>query len=148
MKLRVALFTVCGVALGLYLVMYVGWRAVLSAAIAIGWGGFALFCLCALGLFLILGMAWYVLLPREVRVPVRGPWCARAWCGFGRGSAALLTPGRHRDRRAGGDRVGFPALACASMIVDVTVELPAQITATSRSGPLRASARRATRSHR
>ena len=43
-KLRTCPVAVCGVALGLYLVMYVGWRAVLSAAIAIGWGGFALFC--------------------------------------------------------------------------------------------------------
>ena len=63
MKLRVVLITGLGLALALYLVMYVGVGAVFSAAIAVGWSGFAILCLYALGVFLLLGCAWYVLLP-------------------------------------------------------------------------------------
>jgi putative membrane protein len=129
MKLRLALFTVCGVALGLYLVMYVGWRAVLSAAIAIGWGGFALFCLCAFGLFLVLGMAWYVLLPRDSPGP--GAW-AVVRARMVRDSAAEVLPFSQLGGIVIGVRAAIvygvsPPLACASMIVDVTVELLAQI---------------------
>ena len=129
MKLRLALFTVCGVALGLYLVMYVGWRAVLSAAIAIGWGGFALFCVCALALFPVLGAAWHVLLPRESPGP--GAW-AIVRARMVRDSAAEVLPFSQLGGIVIGVRAAIvygvsPPLACASMIVDVTVELLAQI---------------------
>ena len=63
MKLRLPILAAVGVALALYLVRYVGWHGVLSAAGAIGWTGFAVFCLCALLLFVLLGAAWQVLLP-------------------------------------------------------------------------------------
>lgn len=128
MKLRLALFAVVGVALALYLVMHVGWRAVLSAAIAIGWGGFALFCLCALGVFLVLGAAWRVLLPAR---SASGVWVfVRAR--MVRDSAAEVLP----FSQLGGIALGVRAailhgvaspLASASMIVDVTTELLAQI---------------------
>jgi hypothetical protein len=129
MKLRVVLFAVCGVALGVYLVMYVGARAVLSAAAAIGWGGFTLFCLGSLGLFLILGVAWYVLLPP--RSPRPGPW-SLVRARMVRDSAAEVLP----FSQLGGIVIGVRAailygisapLACASMIVDVTTEFLAQI---------------------
>ena len=129
MKLRLVLFTVCGVALGLYLVMYVGWHTVLSAALAIGWGGFALLCLCALGLFVVLGMAWYVLLPRHSPGP--DAW-AVVRARMVRDSAAEVLP----FSQLGGIVIGMRAaivyglsapLACASMIVDVTTEMLAQI---------------------
>jgi putative membrane protein len=128
MKWRLALFAVLGVALALYLVMYVGWRTVLSAAMAIGLGGFALFCLCALAVFLVLGAAWHVLLPES---SASGAWVfVRAR--MVRDSAAEVLP----FSQLGGITLGVRAailhgvaspLACASMIVDVTTELLAQI---------------------
>jgi hypothetical protein len=47
MKLRVIVIAALGVALALYLVMFVGLRPVFSAAVAVGWGGFAILCLYA-----------------------------------------------------------------------------------------------------
>jgi hypothetical protein len=41
MKLRLVIFAILGLALGVYLVTHVGLRSVLSAAIAVGWGAFA-----------------------------------------------------------------------------------------------------------
>src|SRR2546430_15369735 len=52
-----------GLALVLYLVWYVGLGAILAAAVAVGWGGFALLCLGSVALFGLLGSAWHVLLP-------------------------------------------------------------------------------------
>jgi putative membrane protein len=128
MKLRLAIFATLGVALGLYLVAYVGWRAVFSAALAVGWGGFAALCLCALGLFLLLGAAWHVLLPPT---SASGAWVfVRAR--MVRDAAADVLPFSHLGGIALGVRAaivyGVPSpLACASMIVDVTTEMLAQI---------------------
>ncbi|MFZ1903749.1 MAG: hypothetical protein WAU56_00005, partial [Steroidobacteraceae bacterium] len=60
MRLRFVMFAALGLALGAYVVYATGWRAVLSATAAVGWGGFALLCLCGLGLFGLLGAAWFV----------------------------------------------------------------------------------------
>jgi len=128
MKLRLAIFATLGVALALYLVMATGWREVLYAAIAIGWGGFALFCLCALGVFLILGAAWYVLMP-ENSAPGPGLF---VWARMVRDSAAEVLP----FSQLGGIALGVRAailhgvstpLASGSVIVDVTAEMLAQI---------------------
>jgi glycosyltransferase 2 family protein len=129
MKLRPVLFTLCGAAFGLYLVTYVGWRAVLSAATAMGWGGFALFCLCSLGLFPILGLAWAVLL-----MPGSGVHALSAVtrARMVRDSAAEVLP----FSQLGGILIGVRAaivggisapLACASALVDLTTEFLAQI---------------------
>ena len=67
MKLRIVIIAALGLALGLYLVMYVGLGAVFSAAVAVGWSGFAILCLYVLGLFVVLGAAWHVLLPDSSR---------------------------------------------------------------------------------
>jgi len=128
MKLRLAIFATFGAALALYLVMYVGWRAVFSAALGIGWGGFALLCLCALALFIVLGAAWHVLLPRTSTSPLWVFVRAR----MVRDSVAEVLP----LSQLGGIALGVRAavlqgvaspLASASMIVDVTTELLAQI---------------------
>src|SRR6202045_912424 len=63
MKLRIVIIGALGLALGLYLVRYVGLCAVFSAALRVGWRGFSILCLYALGLFVVLGAAWHVLLP-------------------------------------------------------------------------------------
>lgn len=128
MRLRLTIFAALGVALALYLVAYVGWRAVFSAAIGIGWGGFAIFCLCGLGLFFLLGAAWHVLLPEA--------WSERPWVfvrsRMVRDSAAEVLPFSQFGGIALGVRAAIlqgvsPPGACASMIVDVTTEMLAQI---------------------
>ena len=127
MKLRVVLITGLGLALALYLVMYVGVGAVFSAAIAVGWSGFAILCLYSLGVFLLLGCAWYVLLPDSAT----RPWIL-VWARMVRDAAADVLP----FSQLGGILLGVRAailhgvatsLAFASMIVDVTTEMLAQI---------------------
>jgi putative membrane protein len=128
MKLRIVLITALGLALALYLVMYVGWGAVLAAALAVGAGGFAILCLCALGVFVLLGAAWYLLLPETAGTRL---WVL-IWARMVRDAAAEVLP----FSQFGGILLGARAailhgiampLAFASMIVDVTTELLAQI---------------------
>jgi putative membrane protein len=129
MKLRLAILATVGVALALYLVRYVGWHAVLSAAGAIGWGGFVVFCLCGLSLFLLLAAAWQVLLqPGASTPPLRVLLRAR----LVRDAGAEVLPFSQLGGIALGVRAailqGMAApLAAASMIVDVTAEMLAQI---------------------
>ena len=70
MKLRIVVIAALGAALAIYLVAFVGIGAVLSAAVAAGWGGFAVLCLYTLGLFVVLGMAWHALLPDNGHRPL------------------------------------------------------------------------------
>jgi putative membrane protein len=127
-KLRIVIIAVLGLALAFYLVMYVGLGAVFSAAVAVGWSGFALLCLYVLVPFLILGAAWYVLLPdspvSEVRIFV--------WARMVRDAATEVLP----FSQLGGIVIGARAAilhgvsqpqSFASMIVDVTTEMLAQI---------------------
>jgi glycosyltransferase 2 family protein len=128
MKLRFAMLAAVGVALALYLVRYVGWHAVLSAAATIGWTGFALFCLGALALFVLLGTAWQVLLPAALAPRLRVLIGAR----LVRDAGAEVLPLSQLGGIALGVRAamlqGMSApLASASMIVDVTAEMLAQI---------------------
>jgi putative membrane protein len=128
MKWRFAILAAVGVALALYLVRYVGWHAVLAATAAIGWTGFALFCLCALGLFVLLGAAWQVLLPAAYAPRLSILVRAR----LVRDSAAEVLPFSQLGGIALGVRAavlqGMPApLAAGSMIADVTTEMLAQI---------------------
>jgi putative membrane protein len=128
MKLRFAMLAAVGVALALYLVRYVGWHAVLSAAGAIGWTGFAAFCLGALLLFVLLGAAWQVLLPVSCAPRLRVLIGAR----LVRDAGAEVLPLSQLGGIALGVRAailqGLAApLASASMIVDVTAEMLAQI---------------------
>ena len=128
MKLRILIIAALGLALALYLVTYVGLGAVLSAAVTVGWSGFAILCLYALGLFLILGAAWYVLAPDS---SATGLWVF-VWARMVRDAAAEVLP----FSQLGGIVLGARAailhgvatpLAFASMIVDVTTEMMAQI---------------------
>ena len=128
MKWRLAILAAVGVALALYLVRYVGWHAVLAGAAAIGWTGFALFCLCALGLCVLLGAAWQILLPAAYAPRLLLFVRAR----LVRDSAAEVLPFSQLGGIALGVRAamlqGMPApLAAGSMIADVTTEMLAQI---------------------
>ncbi len=126
MKWRIVIIAALGLALLLYLVNYIGLRAVVSAAAAVGWGGFAILCLYSLTPFVLLGSAWYVLMPSAhgLRVFI--------WARMVRDSAAEVLPFSQFGGIALGARAailqGVPrALAFGSVIVDVTTELLAQI---------------------
>lgn len=128
MKLRLWFVAALGVALALYLVMFVGVGAVFSAAVAVGWSGFAVLCLYALALFLILGTAWYVLVP--------ACWSTNVWvfirARMVRDAATEVLPFSQLGGIVLGARAAIlhgvaPPLAFASTIVDVTTELLAQI---------------------
>lgn len=128
MRVRLAIFAALGLALAVYLVRGAGWRAVFSAAAAVGWGGFTMLCLCALGLFALLGAAWYVLSPTSSGAAVSIFVRAR----MVRDAAAEVLPFSQLGGIALGVRAAIlqgvqPPLAAASMIVDVTLEMVAQI---------------------
>jgi putative membrane protein len=131
-KLRLAIIAALGVALALYLVMYVGIGAIFSAAVRVGWSGFAILCLYALGVFLLLGAAWYVLLPDSSPA---GPWVF-IWARMVRDAAAEVLPFSQLGGIALGARavilqgVSTP-LALASVIIDVTTEMLAQVAFTA-----------------
>ncbi len=128
MKIRIAIIAALGLALALYLVMYVGLGAVFAAAVAVGWGGFAILCLYALGLFLLLGTAWYVLLPASC--PTRPQ--VLIWGRMVRDAASEVLPFSQIGGMVLGARAAIlhgvsSPLSFASMIVDVTTEMLAQI---------------------
>lgn len=128
MKLRLFVIAALGVALALYLVMFVGLRPVFSAAVAVGWGGFAILCLYALGLFVVLGIAWRVLQPEPCGAAAGVFVRAR----MVRDAATEVLPFSQLGGIVLGARAAVlqgvsPALAFASTIVDVTTELLAQI---------------------
>jgi putative membrane protein len=127
-KWRIGIIAALGVALALYLVKYVGFGAVWSAAVAVGWGGFAILCFYSLALFLLLGSAWFVLLPPK-SAPRAGVFI---WARMVRDSAAEVLPFSQFGGMALGARAAIlhgisRARALGSMIVDVTSEMLAQI---------------------
>lgn len=129
MKFRLVIIAALGLALALYLLVYVGLGAVFAAAMSVGWSGFAILCLYALALFPLLGAAWYVLLPDPSR---SGALRVFVWARMVREAASDVLP----FSQLGGIVLGARAtilhgvsqpLAYASTIVDVTTEMLAQI---------------------
>jgi len=127
-KFRIVIVAALGLALTLYLIMYVGLGAVYSAAVAVGWGGFVILCMYSLGLFLLLGTAWYVLLPDSSPTGPR----VLVWARMVRDATADLLPFSQIGGMVLGARAAIlhgvsAPLAFASMIVDVTTEMLAQV---------------------
>ncbi len=128
MKFGIILAALAGFLGAAYLIFYVGFDAVLNAALSVGWGGFALLCLWGLANFTLLGMAWFLIVP-----PYR--WhnaVTFAWSRAVRDSAGDVLP----FSQIGGMVIGARAAilrgvdksrAFASMVVDVTMEMLAQI---------------------
>jgi glycosyltransferase 2 family protein len=128
MKSRIVIIAALGFVLALYLVMYVGLGAVFAAAVAVGWGGFAILCLYGLGLFVLLGAAWHVLIPDSSLAGLK----IFVWARMVRDAAAEVLPFSQLGGIVLGARAAIlhgvsPPLAFASMIVDVTTEMLAQI---------------------
>lgn len=127
MKLRILVIAALGAALALYLIAFVGVGAVLSAAVALGRGGFAILCLYALAPFLVLGMAWRALLPDS-----RNSLWVFVWARMVRDAATEVLPFSQLGGIVFGARAAIisgvgTAVAFASTVVDVTAELMAQI---------------------
>ena len=127
LPVKLVIVAALGLCLALYLVAYVGFGAVVSAAVAVGWGGFALLCLYGLAQFPLLGYAWHVLLPAP-RARIR----IFVWGRMVRDAAAEALPFSPLGGMVLGARAaslqGVPAPSVfASTIVDVTAEMLAQI---------------------
>ncbi len=128
MKVRVFIVAGLGLCLAAYLVLHTGLNSVLSAAVAIGWTGFAMVCVYALGLFAILGAAWHALVPEPSSVPLRVFIAAR----MVRDAATEVLPFSHVGGVVLGARtamllgVSRPSTV-ASMIADFTSEMLAQL---------------------
>jgi len=128
MRVGVIFAALLGLALAAYFVVSVGFHSVLTAMFAVGWGGFILLCVCGAALLALLGAAWFALIPRH-----ENPRLATfVWGRAVRESAGELLP----FSQFGGIVIGARALmlhkvnaslAFASTIVDVTIEMVAQI---------------------
>ncbi|TWT00724.1 hypothetical protein FQU96_33270 [Reyranella sp. CPCC 100927] len=131
MKRSVVLIALAGLLGAAYLIYVVGFGAVADAAISVGWFGFALLWLYGAANFVLLGFAWWLLVP---------PYDARgavtfAWARAVRDSVGDVLP----FSQFGGMVIGARAVILrgvsrvvtfASLIVDVTVEMVAQIALT------------------
>lgn len=127
MKLATIIAAVAGLILGTVIVGYYGFGEVATALGAIGWGGFFVVCAYHLALIGVLGLAWYAILPpphRQLR--------AYLWGRLIRDSGSEVLP----LSQIGGFVMGARAatlfgpplvLASASTVVDVTVEVMAQL---------------------
>ncbi|HEY1259611.1 MAG TPA: lysylphosphatidylglycerol synthase domain-containing protein [Stellaceae bacterium] len=118
-----------GLALIATLVAHAGLGAVASALFAVGWLGFGSICLIHLVLIAVMGIAWWALLPRE------RPW-ALIWGRLIRDSGAEVLPLSQVGGFVLGARAAMLAgvsgtAATASTIVDVTLELFAQLAYTA-----------------
>jgi glycosyltransferase 2 family protein len=125
---KLIVVAVLGLCLAAYLVAYVGLSAVLSAVLAVGWGGFALLCLYVLATFPILGGAWHTLLRGTAHSSLR----TFVWGRMVREAATDVLPFSQIGGLVLGARAVIlrgipPTIAFASTIVDVTTEMLAQI---------------------
>jgi glycosyltransferase 2 family protein len=129
MRLIPAAAAVVGSALIAALVVHFGADAVIRALRAVGWPGFAAIIMIHLALIAVLGIAWWVLLPGTRPA-------AAIWGRLVRDSASEVLP----ISQLGGYVAGARALAgagvagtaaAATTIVDVTLELLAQLAYTA-----------------
>lgn len=132
MKIAGLIAALLGLVLGTCLVAYYGFGAVADALLAVGWFGFLAVCAFHLGLFVLLGLAWHVLLRRPRPLAV---W-SFVWGRMIRDAGADVLPLTAMGGFVMGARavtlLGLPsALAFASTIIDVTLELIGEIAFTA-----------------
>lgn len=126
--LRIAAVAALGLALAVYLIVYAGLGAVVSAVGSVGWSGFAILCLYMTALFPFLGWGWYVLLP-----PAAAPrYWVFVWARMVREAGSDVLPFSQLGGIVLGARAailhGVPLpWAFASTVVDLTAELLAQV---------------------
>jgi putative membrane protein len=129
MKIATILAAIAGLVLGTAIVGYFGFAAVGDALGAVGWGGFLVVCLYHLAVIASLGLAWFAIVPGHRHAP------AYLWGRLIRDSGSEVLP----LSQIGGFIMGARAatlfgpsltLASASTVVDVTVEVLAQLSYT------------------
>lgn len=123
-----AIAALAGVAGAAYLIFRVGFHSILESIVSVGWSGFALLCLYGLANFALLGFAWLALMPPANPAQV-AIFC---WGRAVRDSAGDVLPfsqfgGMVIGARAVILRGVAPPVAFGSTIVDVTMEMIAQI---------------------
>src|SRR6185503_9980425 len=127
MRIATIIAAIAGLVLGTAIVAYFGFGEVLTALGTIGWSGFAIILVYQLALYLLLGACWWVIAP-----PPRDRFRAFVWGRLVRDSGSEVLP----LSQVGGFVMGARAasllgpsmtLASASTIVDVTVEMMAQL---------------------
>lgn len=127
MRIATILAAIVGLVLGTAIIGYFGFGEVLSALDTIGWRGFAIVLSYQLGLYLLLGACWWVIAP-----PPRHPFHAYVWGRLVRDSGSEVLPLSQIGGFVMGARaaslLGPPiSVATATTIVDVTVEVLAQL---------------------
>jgi putative membrane protein len=128
MKLSVIVAAGLGLVLATGLIAYFGVGAVLTALVAIGWLGFAVFLGYGLIVYLVLGGAWWSVAPGQGLRRIG----AFIWGRMVRESAAEVLPlsalgGVVIGARALAVQGVEPTLANASLVVDLVTEIVAQI---------------------
>lgn len=127
-RIGLLLATIVGLAVAVGAVGTVGLQPVLSAMASIGWVGMATFTLWSIGVLVLLGMAWQAVAPGQT--VDRLGWFI--WARTTREAATDILP----FSQLGGLVVGARTLAAfgvpqpviyASMIVDMTTEMAAQL---------------------
>ncbi|HVA13203.1 MAG TPA: lysylphosphatidylglycerol synthase domain-containing protein [Stellaceae bacterium] len=127
MRIATILAAIAGLLLGTAIVAYFGFGAVLGALGTIGWGGFAVVIVYQLGLYLLLGASWWAIVP-----PPRNRFRAFVWGRLVRDSGSELLPlsqigGFVMGARAATLLGPSTSMAIATTIVDVTIEVLAQL---------------------
>lgn len=127
MRIATILAAIVGLVLGTAIIGYFGFGEVLRALGTIGWRGFAIILLYQLGLYLLLGACWWVIAP-----PPRHSFHAYVWGRLVRDSGSEVLPlsqigGFVMGARAASLLGPSVSVATATTIVDVTVEVLAQL---------------------
>jgi putative membrane protein len=132
MRVLTIVAALLGLAGGTAIVGYYGFAAVGGTLTAIGWGGFIAICGYHLTLLMVLGSAWHAILPPGVK----HPWTPTLWGRLVRDSGSEVLPLSQLGGFVKGARAATLAgldgtTAFASTIVDVTLELLAQLAYTA-----------------
>lgn len=127
MRIATIIAAVTGLALGTAIIGYFGFGQVFTALSAIGWGGFGIIVLYHLGIYLLLGGSWWA-----IAAPPRNRPRAYIWGRLVRDSGSEVLPlsqigGFVMGARAATLLGPSPSVATATTIVDVTVEVLAQL---------------------
>jgi len=127
MRIATIIAAIVGLVLGTAIVAYFGFGEVLAALGTIGWGGFALILVYQLALYLLLGACWWVIAP-----PPRDRFRAFVWGRLVRDSGSEVLPlsqvgGFVMGARAATLLGPSTAISTATTIVDITIEVLAQL---------------------
>jgi putative membrane protein len=126
MRTITVLSLIGGLLLGTVLIGYFGFGAVLRALLSVRWTGFLVVIAYQLGVIALLGLCWHVLAPRSA------PLLVFVWGRLIRDSSSEILPLSQLGGFVIGARaatlLGAPGpVAVASTIVDVTMEMVAQL---------------------